>query len=126
MRDNVRMNKLLLSRWSTLIGYFGLLALLLSWFTWIAPPQNVPRGVPIVLLVVPLLFPLRGILHARRYTHQWVTFLSLFYFCVGIDASFNHAQGQAWLGYLTVLFSILLFLGSMIFARLTPSTPATS
>jgi len=115
------MNKIFLSRWCTLIGYFGLLALLLSWFTWLAPPVNIPRVVPIVLLVVPLLFPLRGILHARRYTHQWVTFLSLFYFMMGVDTSFNHAAGQAWLGYLTVVFSIMLFVGSMYFARFTPS-----
>jgi len=121
MRDNLKMNRQFLSRWCALIGYFGLLALLLSWFTWLAPPVNVPRVVPIILLVVPLLFPLRGILHARRYTHQWVTFLSLFYFMVGVDASFNHGEGQAWLGYLTVMFSLLLFIGSMFFARFTPS-----
>jgi len=121
MRDNRQMNKQILARWCTLIGYFGLLALLLSWFTWLAPPVNVPRVVPIVLLVVPLLFPLRGLLHARRYTHQWVTFLALFYFTVGVDASFNHSEGQAWLGYLTVMFSLLLFVGSMFFARFTPS-----
>lgn len=111
----------MLSRWCALIGHLGLIALLLSWFTWLAPPENVPRVVVIVLLVVPLLFPLRGMLHARRYTHQWVSFLALFYFMVGVDASFNHGEGQAWLGYLTVVFSLMLFVGSIFFARLTPS-----
>lgn len=119
------MDKRFLSRWCTLIGYFGLLGLLLSWFTWLAPPKNIPRVVPIVLLVVPLLFPLRGLLHARRYTHQWVTFVSMFYFAVGVDTSFNHGDGEAWLGYLTVLFSLMLFVGSMFFARFTPSTRST-
>lgn len=115
------MNKQILSRWCALIGYLGLVGLLLSWFTWLAPPQNIPRVVVIVLLVVPLLFPLRGMIHARRYTHQWVGFLSLFYFMVGVDASFNHAEGQAYLGYWTVVFSLMLFVGSTFFARFTPS-----
>ncbi len=101
----------------TLVGYFGLFSLLMSWFTWLSPPENIPRVVLIVLLVVPLLFPLRGILHGKRYTHQWVSFLSLFYFCVGVDAWFNPGRGDAWLGALTVLFSLLLFVGSILYAR---------
>jgi uncharacterized membrane protein len=112
-----------LGRWMTLAGYFGLLVLLMSWFTWLAPPKNVPRVVPIVLLVVPLLFPLRGILHGRRYTHQWVSFLSLFYFCMGVDAWFNPIKGGAWLGMLTVLFSLLLFAGSVLYARYIAGPP---
>lgn len=40
---------------------------------------------------------------------------------VGVDASFNHGEGEAWLGYLTVVFSLMLFVGSIFFARLTPS-----
>ena len=122
----IPMNKVTLFRWCALIGYLGLLALMLSWFTWIAPPENIPRVVVIVLLVVPLLFPLRGMLHARRYTHQWVSFLSMFYFMVGVDASFNYAEGQAWLGYLTVVFSLMLFVGSIFYARYTPSTRSAS
>jgi len=115
------MNKQLLFRWCALVGHLGLIALLLSWFTWIAPPQNIPRVIVIALLVFPLLIPLRGILHARRYTHQWVSFLSMFYFMVGVDASFNHGEGQAWLGYLTVVLSLMLFVGCIFYARFTPS-----
>ncbi len=116
------MNKITITRWCTLISFFGLLFLLLSWFTWLAPPREAPRAVLIVLLVVPLLFPMRGILHGKRYTHQWVSFLACFYFMVGIDASFNHAEGQAWLGYLTVVLSLLLFLGATFYARFSPSS----
>jgi len=101
--------------------YLSLLALLLSWFTWLAPPSNIPRVIPLVLLTAPLLFPLRGMLHGKRYTHQWVSFLSMFYFIVGVDATFNPAEGQAWLGQLTILFSLMLFIGSIFYARFTPS-----
>ncbi len=111
------MNRLALSRWVTLIGYFGLLIVLLNWFVWIAPPSRVPRSFLLIVLLVPLLVPLRGLLHARRYTHQWVSFLSLFYFMVGVDVYFNPGAGQSWLGALTIIFSLLLFVGCVFFAR---------
>lgn len=108
-----------IGRVMTLFGYFGLLALILNWFIWIAPPETMPRAFPIIALAVPLLFPLRGLLHGRRYTHLWAGFLSLLYFTLGIDAWYNAAAGTAWLGAMTVLFSVLLFVGTIVFARYT-------
>ena len=105
----------------TLTGHLGLLTLILNWFIWISPPSTVPRAFPIIALAVPLLFPLRGILHGRRYTHQWTSFLSMVYFAVGIDAWANAAAGAAWLGATTVLLSLLLFVGTVVYARYTPS-----
>jgi len=63
-------------RWTTLFGYFGLLILIVNWFTWIAPPQQVPRSFLLIALAGPLLFPLRGIIHGRRYTHPGTTTLN--------------------------------------------------
>ena len=104
-----------LARWVTLAGYFGLLALLLNWFTWLSPPVSVPRALPLIVLTVPLLFPLRGLLHARTYTHAWVSLLALPYFAIGIDVAFNRSD-QRWLGLTMVLCSLLLFTGSVFFS----------
>ena len=111
------MNRTQVARWTALLGYFSLLALLLNWFIWIAPPQRVPRSLLLIVLVVPLLFPLRGLLHARRRAHQWVSFLSLFYFAVGVDVWFNNPPKQSVLGALTVVFSLLLFAGCTFYAK---------
>ena len=105
----------------TLAGYFALLALILNWFTWIAPPERVPRAFPLIALAVPLLFPLRGILHGRRYTHLWTGFLSMVYVAVGIDAAFNAAPGTTWLGTVMALSATLLFVGTVVYARYTSS-----
>lgn len=112
-----------IARALTLIGYFGLIVLLVNWFIWISPPETLPRGLILILLVGPLLLPLRGLLHARRYTHQWVYFLAMFYFLMGVDVGFNHRSGEAWLGWTTVVFSLMLFVGSVMYARYTPSPP---
>lgn len=105
----------------TLVGYFGLLLLILNWFTWLAPPLSVPRSLVLAVMAIPLLFPLRGILHARRYTHQWVGFLSLFYFMIGVDVWYNQMPPAQWLGMCMVLFSLLLLAGSSLYARFTPT-----
>lgn len=102
-------------RWMTLIGYFALLALILNWFTWISPPTEVPRAFLLIVLCVPLMFPLRGLLYARPYTHSWVSFLSLFYFAIGVDVAFNRDNDRT-LGLLMLGFSILLFTGSVFFS----------
>lgn len=100
----------------TLIGYFVLLIGLLNWLTWIAPPARLPVSLALILFAVPLLLPLRGLLHGRPYTHAWTSFLALPYFAFGIDAI---AAGQApmWLGAGAVVASLGLFAGCVGFAR---------
>jgi len=109
-------NRLSLWRWSTLIGYFGLLIVLLNWFTWISPPNEFPRGFLLILLVVPLMFPLQGILKGRPYTHSWACFLALPYFAIGVDIAFNN-DSDRWLALAATVFSLLLFFGCAFFAR---------
>lgn len=107
----------------TLIGYFGLLVLIVNWFTWLAPPERVPRSIVLAALALPLMFPLRGIIHARRYTHQWIGFLSLFYFMVGVDVWYNHQELESLLGMIMVILSLALLVGSSMYARYTPTPP---
>ena len=107
----------------TLIGYFGLLALIINWFTWLAPPVQVPRSLVLAALAIPLLFPLRGIIHSKRYTHQWVGFLSMLYFIIGVDVWYNRIELESLLGALMVLFSVVLIVGSSMYARYTPTPP---
>lgn len=111
-----------LARGIALGGYFALLSLVLCWFTWLSPPQSIPRVLPLAALSLPLLLPLRGLLHGRRYTHQWVGFLALFYFAIGIDTAWNRLGTDRALGGLMIACSLMLFLGSIFYARFTPSS----
>lgn len=107
----------------TLIGYFGLLALIVNWFTWLAPPEKVPRSMILAALAIPLLFPLRGIIHSRRYTHQWIGFLSMLYFLIGVDVWYNRQATEQLLGMCMVILSLFLMVGSSMYARYTPTPP---
>src|SRR5690606_37079524 len=59
----------------------GLIILCLGWELWWAPLR--PGGSYLVLKVIPLLFPLRGVLKGNLYTLQWSSMLVLLYFMEG-------------------------------------------
>ena len=101
---------------AALAAYFALLALLLNWYTWIAPPERVPVSVALAVTAIPLLFPLRGLLHGRPYTHAWTSFLALPYFALGVDAIAG-GIGPIWLGPAVTTAGALLFVASVGYAR---------
>jgi uncharacterized membrane protein len=100
----------------TVTGYFGTFALLLAWYAWLAPSPYFPVALVLLCLVTPLLFPLRGILHARRYTIAWSCFLALLYFTHGVVAAYNSPVTRPY-GLLEILFTTLWFLGGMAYIR---------
>ncbi len=110
------MNKTRLSYISAVSGYFGLITLLLAWLSWLSPPQSIPISVAMFLMLVPLLFPLRGILHGRPYTFAWASFLALFYFIHGVVEAYS-TPSDRWLALLEIALSIAFYSGSMFYAR---------
>ena len=102
----------------------ALTLLCLAWELWLAPLR--PGGSWMVLKALPLLGALFGILRGRRYTHQWVSMLSLLYFTEGIVRATSDAGVSVSLGWVETLLSLLLFVGSVGYARATrPSLAQT-
>jgi len=100
----------------TLFGYFGTLALLTAWYSWLAPATYLPTALVLFLAVVPLLFPLRGLLHGRKYTFAWSCFLALLYFTHGVMEAYS-PEVTRHLGQLEVLFTSLWFVAAMVYIR---------
>ncbi len=109
------MNGLVLTRWATLLGYFGLILLILIWHLWLARPDQIPVALVLAVLLIPLAFPMKGLLQGRAYTHAWTSFLALFYFIAGTwNVATQESRGY---GTLLVFFSLLLFVGCVFYAR---------
>ena len=106
-----------LARKTMLVAYFGLLSLLTAKFTLLGAGSEFPVALTLLILVGPLLLPLRGLLHGRPSAHIWACFLALFYFTAGV---FNAAgdPGQPWVPALEIVLSVLLFVGALLFVRL--------
>lgn len=103
--------------------YFGavgsllaLIALCVAWELFLAPLR--PGGSWMVLKVLPLLLPLRGVLKRDIYTLQWSSMLILVYFAEGIvraTSDSNHLS--AMLGWIEVALTCLFFICSIMYLR---------
>jgi uncharacterized membrane protein len=83
------------------------LQLILTWLT---------NNYWLLMLVLPLMIPLKGLLQDQRYTYKWIGFLTLLYFCIGISELVSNPQLRLY-GFATTLASTLLFLASIYYAR---------
>lgn len=96
----------------------GLILLCLAWELWLAPLR--PGGSTMVLKALPLLAPLFGILHGKRYTHQWLTLLSLLYVAEGLTrATSDRVPLSAQLAWGETFLATVLFLSCMYYSKLT-------
>lgn len=109
-------NTLVILRAISLLGYFALLLLLVLWATWLQPPEHLPVAVVLVLGVGPLLFPLRGMLHGRAYTHAWASMLLLLYFTHGIVEAWSMPELRT-LALWEVVLSMLTLSTMALYAR---------
>ena len=98
------------------VSLVALIILLVLWEMVLAPLR--PNGSWMVLKVIPLLLPLRGILKGQNYTMQWSSMMILLYFTEGIvRASSDISTLSRVLASVEVLFSVSFFLGAILYLR---------
>lgn len=93
----------------------GLIALGLAWELWLAPLR--PGGSWLVLKVLPLLAPLPGLLHGRRRTYQWTTFLALAYLAEGSVRAWTEPGLARALAGVEIGLALALFAACVLAAR---------
>lgn len=100
------------------ISLIALIVLCVAWELWLAPLR--PGGSSMALKALPLLAPLFGILHGKRYTHQWLTLLSLLYVTEGlVRATSDRVPLSANLAWGETFLATVLFFACMYYAKLT-------
>ena len=72
-----------------------------------------------VLKALPLLAPLRGMLHGRRYTAQWSSMLMLAYLTEGIVRAWSDHGAARTLAGAEAALSALYFAAALVYARQT-------
>lgn len=109
------MNRVQVFRWLTLSGYFSLMALIFCWYLWIQPLPAEFISITLLVQLGPLMFPLRGLLHGRPYTHAWASYLALFYFVLGVW--YAASPDTRLFGILMCACSLDFFIGAVFYAR---------
>jgi uncharacterized membrane protein len=102
---------------ASLLSLLGLIGVIVGAELWFAPSYQ--GRVWLCLTVAPLLFALRGFLHGRRYTYQWMSLLSCLYVAAGIVRGWGSSGNNAWYGWLQTLLAVLLFVTACIYAKRT-------
>lgn len=93
----------------------ALIALCVAWELVLAPLR--PGGSWMVLKVLPLLIPLRGVLKRNLYTMQWLTMLILLYFMEGIVRATSDRGLSATLGWIEAALVCAFFFCTILYLR---------
>jgi len=101
------------------VSLLSLIFLSLAWELWLAPLR--PGGSWLALKTLPLLLPLMGILHGRRYTYQWASMLILAYLAEGVVRAITERGMASTLALAEVLLALGFFACAVFYARLSRS-----
>lgn len=98
------------------ISLLGLIMLGVAWELWLAPVR--PGGTLLALKVLPLCFPLTGLLKNRMYTYRWLSLLIWLYFTEGVVRAWSDVAPSNYLALLEVLLCVVLFAACALHVRL--------
>ncbi|NYT61206.1 DUF2069 domain-containing protein [Alcaligenaceae bacterium] len=103
-------------RYGASVSLIALIALCLLWELKIAPLRA--GGTLLVLKVLPLLLPLRGVLKGQLYTMQWAAMLILLYFMEGVVRAWSDPSSlSALMAGFEILFSFTFYLCAVLYLR---------
>lgn len=109
-------SRLRLLHYGAAASLIALIMLCLIWELMLAPLR--PGGSWMVLKVIPLLIPLRGVLKRDVYTLQWSSMLILLYFTEGIvRATSDRSPMSVTLGWVELGLSCAYFLCAVLYLR---------
>ena len=100
-------------------AWIGLVLLGVAWELWLAPLR--PGGSWLVLKVVPLLLPLMGLLHGRRYTFKWSSLLVWAYAVEGSLRAVSDPGPSARLAVFELALALAFFASAIAYLRATRS-----
>jgi len=72
-------------------------------------------SVILIFQIGPLLFPLKGLLSGKLYTHAWGMYMAIYYFIVGVW--YGAGENTLLFGLFVVLTSLMFFTGTAMYTR---------
>ena len=105
-----------LTRLIAVSSLMGLIVLGLAWELWLAPLRL--GGTLMALKVLPLCFPLTGLLKNRMYTYHWLSLLIWLYFTEGVVRAWGDSAPSNYLAMVEVLLCVVLFAACALHVRL--------
>lgn len=99
-----------------IFSLLGLMVLCIAW-EWVLAPLH-PGGSWLVLKILPLLIPLRGVLRRDLYTLQWSSMFILLYFTEGVVRGFSDRDRlSSLLGWGEATLASIYFISAILYLR---------
>ncbi len=100
-----------------LSGYILLFAWVIIWHFVLTQTSTQSVLFTTLLWIVPLLFPMRGMIKGTPYTHAWANFIVMIYLLHGLTAIY--AVSTEWFyALLEIIFATMMFIGCSFYARM--------
>ena len=98
-------------------GYFGLLLLIPLWHLYLSPPiKEINPWLITSIWLIPLLFPLRGIIKGNPYTYAWSGFIALIYIMHACVIIMSDEQERV-LAVVELGLASIFLMGNIYFAK---------
>ena len=100
-----------------IFGYIGLLIWVPVWHFLLS--QSIEKSTIFIVLlwVIPLLLPAKGIIQDKPYTYAWANFIVMIYLLHGLTAIYA-VENEAWYAAIELFFATCMFIGCSFYARL--------
>ena len=114
--EEISFRHVTLTRLLAVSSLLGLIVLGLVWELWLAPLR--PGGTLLALKVLPLCFPLTGLLKNRMYTYRWLSLLIWLYFTEGVVRAWGDAAPSQYFALAEIVLCVVLFAACALHVRL--------
>ena len=104
-----------ITRWVAVVSLLALILLGLLWELWLAPLRE--GGSWWAIKVLPLCWPLTGLLKNRMYTYRWVSLMIWLYFTEGVVRAWGDTGWSAGLAMAEVALCLILFAACALHVR---------
>lgn len=101
---------LALTSYGLLLSWMGI------WHFFLASDQPYSPGFVVLMYILPLLLPARGLLKGRPYTYAWANFITLLYIIHGITIAYAD-QDERMYAIIELVLACAMFTGCSLFAR---------
>ena len=105
-----------MTRWVAVASLLGLILVGLAWELWLAPLRE--GGSWWALKVLPLCWPLAGLLKNRMYTYRWLSLLIWLYFTEGVVRAWGDTSPSDYFAMAEVFLCLVLFVACALHVRL--------
>ena len=86
------------------------------WLLVLSPSEGLSASTTLLLFILPLLFPLKGLLQGNPFTYAWANFIVLIYFLHSLTTLWILPNDMVW-AILELVFATMMFLGCSYYAK---------